>query len=62
MATDSERLKVAYESVLKQNPSNVEAVHYLAVWHLERHSFQQVTLTLSFALTLILMSFWDLEL
>ena len=40
--TDSEQLRVAYEGVVKQTPSNVEAVHYLAVWHLERHSFQQV--------------------
>jgi hypothetical protein len=41
--SDSEQLRLAYEGVVKQNPSNVEAVHYLAVWHLERHSFQQVT-------------------
>jgi hypothetical protein len=40
--TDSEQLRLAYEGVVKQTPSNVEAVHYLAVWHLERHSFQQV--------------------
>ena len=40
--SDSEQLRLAYEGVVKQNPSNVEAVHYLAVWHLERHSFQQV--------------------
>lgn len=40
---DSEQLRVYYEGVVKQNPSNIEAVHYLAVWHLERHSFQQVT-------------------
>jgi tetratricopeptide (TPR) repeat protein len=39
--TDSEHMRVAYEGIIKQNPSNVEAVHYLAVWHLERHSFQQ---------------------
>ena len=42
--TDSEQLRVAYEGVVKQNPSNVEAVHYLAVWHLERQSFQQVSM------------------
>jgi tetratricopeptide (TPR) repeat protein len=39
--TDSEHLRIAYEGIIKQNPSNIEAVHYLAVWHLERHSFQQ---------------------
>ena len=39
---DSEQLRVYYEGVVKQNPSNIEAVHYLAVWHLDRHSFQQV--------------------
>lgn len=38
---DSEQLRVCYEGVVRQNPSNVEAVHYLALWHLERHSFQQ---------------------
>lgn len=42
MMSDSEQLRVAYEGMVKQNPSNVEAVHYLAVWHLERNSFQQV--------------------
>jgi hypothetical protein len=42
MAADSEQLRVCYEGIVKNNPSNVEAVHYLAVWHLERHSFQQV--------------------
>ena len=40
--SDSEQLRVCYEGVVRQNPSNVEAVHYLALWHLERHSFQQV--------------------
>lgn len=39
---DSEQMRVVYEGVIKQNPSSIEAVHYLAVWHLERHSFQQV--------------------
>lgn len=31
-----------YESMLKSNPSNVEGIHYLAIWHLERQSYQQV--------------------
>ena len=52
--TDSEQLRVAYEGVVKQNPSNVEAVHYLAVWHLERHSFQQVTTAAIHYLTLVM--------
>ena len=41
MMTDSDQLRVCYEGVIKQNPRDAEAVHYLAVWHLERHSFQQ---------------------
>ena len=45
--SDSEQLRIAYEGIVKQNPSNVEAVHYLAVWHLERHSFQQVMCRIS---------------
>ncbi len=55
---DSEQLRVCYEGVVKHNPSNIEAVHYLAVWHLERHSFQQVTnfiyILLSFLIGIIL--------
>lgn len=39
--SDSEQLRVCYESIVKHNPSNLEAIHYLAVWHLERQSFQQ---------------------
>lgn len=39
--SDSEQLRVCYEAAVKLNSANVEAVHYLAVWHLERHSFQQ---------------------
>jgi len=39
--SDSDQLRVFYEGNVKQNPSDVEAVHYLAVWHLERQSFQQ---------------------
>lgn len=40
--SESEQLRVCYEGVVKQNPGNVEAVNYLAMWHLERHSYQQV--------------------
>lgn len=40
--TDSEQLRQSYEAVVRHNPSNYEAVHYLAMWHLERHSFVQV--------------------
>ena len=39
--TDSDQLRVCYEGVVKQNSSDVEAVRYLAVWHLERQSYQQ---------------------
>ena len=35
-------MRVLYEGIVKNNPSHSDAVHYLAVWHLERHSFQQV--------------------
>jgi hypothetical protein len=48
--SDSEQLRVCYEGVVRQNPSNVEAVYYLALWHLERHSFQQVTPSLTHSL------------
>eukprot|EP01035_Chromulina_nebulosa_P018192 gene18192-23853_t len=41
MTETSEQLRVFYESAVKLNPSNIEAVHYLAMWHMERHSFQQ---------------------
>jgi hypothetical protein len=41
-SVDAEQLRVCYEGILKHNPSNLEAIYYLAVWHLERHSFQQV--------------------
>lgn len=41
MAVDSEQLRVYYESIVKHNPTNVESVHYLALWHFERQSFQQ---------------------
>lgn len=39
--SDTEQLRVYYEEIIKHNPSNVEAVHYLAMWHLERQSFRQ---------------------
>lgn len=42
MAADPEQLKVYYENIVKHNPTHVEAVHYLAMWHFERQSFQQV--------------------
>eukprot|EP01031_Cornospumella_fuschlensis_P025327 gene25328-30583_t len=41
MTTDSERLKACYESIVQHNSNNVEAVHYLAVWHFERQSFHE---------------------
>lgn len=42
MMTDSDQLRGCYEGIIKNNPSDADAVQYLAVWHLERHSFQQV--------------------
>lgn len=39
---ESEHLRAHYEQVVKHNAADIIAVHYLAVWHLERHSFQQV--------------------
>ena len=39
---EADRLRASYEGILKNNPSNIEGVHYLAIWHLERQSFQQV--------------------
>ncbi|RYH04874.1 hypothetical protein EON65_46265 [archaeon] len=44
MASDSERLKACYESIVQHNSNNIEAVHYLAVWHFERQSFNEVKL------------------
>ena len=41
-AANSEQLRICYEGVVKHNPTNVEAVNYLAIWHLERQSFEQV--------------------
>ena len=42
MMNDTEQMRICYEGIVKNNPSNMDAVNYLAVWHLERHSFQQV--------------------
>lgn len=53
MMSESEQLRVLYEGIVKQNSSNVEAVHYLAVWHLERQSYLQVT-SLLFRYVLVL--------
>ena len=36
MNADSEQMRVVYEGAVKLNPSDIEAVQYLAVWHLER--------------------------
>ena len=41
---EADRLRASYEGILKNNPTNIEGVHYLAIWHLERQSFQQVCL------------------
>lgn len=38
---DSEQLRVCYENIVKQNPSNIEAVSYLAHWHMHRMSYSQ---------------------
>lgn len=42
MNADSEQMRVVYEGAVKLNPSDVEAVQYLAVWHLERLSRYEV--------------------
>ena len=49
-AENSEQLRICYEGVVKHNPTNVEAVNYLAIWHLERQSFEQVSKNKLFAL------------
>jgi hypothetical protein len=36
MNADSDVLRLSYEAALKSDPTNVEAVEYLGVWHLER--------------------------
>jgi hypothetical protein len=43
----SSKLKMTHELESVQNPSNVETVNYLGIWHLERHSYQQVPLIFS---------------
>jgi hypothetical protein len=43
MAIDSEQLRLRYEGLMQLDHGNVEAVHFLAVWHFERHSFQIVS-------------------
>lgn len=42
MNADSEQMRVVYEGAVKLNPSDVEAVQYLAVWHLERYYDVQI--------------------
>mmetsp|Transcript_33276 Transcript_33276/g.48149 ORF Transcript_33276/g.48149 Transcript_33276/m.48149 type:complete len:622 (+) Transcript_33276:53-1918(+) len=36
-----EQPQLQFEAIVRQDSSNVEAVHFLAVWHLDRHSFHQ---------------------
>ena len=43
---ETEQLRIRYEGVVKQNPSDVEAVDFLAQWHLQRHSYSQVSFEL----------------
>jgi tetratricopeptide (TPR) repeat protein len=38
---DPEKAKAEFELKHIQDPSNLEAVHFLATWHLERHNYQQ---------------------
>lgn len=40
--SECEQKRISYETMVQQNPHNSQAVHYLAMWHLERHSFHQV--------------------
>jgi hypothetical protein len=40
---DAEALRLYYEEVLRSNPNNTQAVYYLAIWYLERQSYQQVS-------------------
>ena len=42
LPTDINRLKLSSELAVARNTSSVESVHYLAVWHLERQSYQHV--------------------
>lgn len=39
---DTEQKRVQNETLVKANPSNIDAVVYLAQWHLQRHSYSQV--------------------
>lgn len=39
---DTENLRLCYEGIVKQNPNNIDAIYFLAVWHLERNNFDQV--------------------
>eukprot|EP01036_Dinobryon_divergens_P025223 gene25221-33749_t len=36
-----EQKRVHYELIVRQDASNVEAIHFLAVWHIDRHEFHQ---------------------
>ena len=36
---DSESLRQYHEGIVKNNPTNAESVHFLAKWHMERHSY-----------------------
>lgn len=54
---DSESLRVMYEGVVKHNPNNIDAVYYLAVWHLERQSFQLVCYDRYLSISMINRSF-----
>ena len=39
---DIEALRVYYEGVVNQDPTDVDAVHFLGMWHLDRQSYYQV--------------------
>lgn len=39
--SESEQLRVGYENIVRNNPSNTEAVTYLALWHMHRNSYSQ---------------------
>lgn len=41
-ANEVEQLRLYYEGMEKQDPHNVAAVHFLAIWHFERHGFLSV--------------------
>ncbi len=44
-ASDEQR-RLFYESVVRQDPSDAEAVHYLANWYLSRQYYTNVSLHL----------------